>query len=66
MVVRLYLSLLNNREELKSLIRTESFLSIGKKFNVSDNAVRRWCDHYKLPRKKRDINSYSDEQWNEI
>jgi hypothetical protein len=31
------------REELKEMIRTESFLSIGKRFEVSDNAIRKWC-----------------------
>jgi len=54
------------REELKQLIRTEPFLQIGKMFNVSDNAIRKWCDRYNLPRKKSIINSYSDEEWNLI
>lgn len=30
-----------NKEELKKLIREETFVAIGQKFNVSDNAVRR-------------------------
>jgi Zn finger protein HypA/HybF involved in hydrogenase expression len=55
-----------NREQLKQLIRTTSFLSIGKQFNVSDNAVRKWCDSYNLPRKKEDIKNYSDEEWGKI
>lgn len=54
------------REELKNLIRTTSFLQIGKSYNVSDNAVRKWCDGYGLPRKVSEIKSYSDEEWDRI
>lgn len=54
------------REELKKLIRTTSFLQIGKKFGVSDNAIRKWCDKYKLPRKATEIKLISDEEWNNI
>lgn len=54
------------REELKNLIRTTSFLQIGKSYNVSDNAVRKWCDGYGLPRKVSEIKSYSDEEWDKI
>ena len=55
-----------DKEELKQLIRNESFTQIGKKYGVSDNAIRRWCDSYKLPRKKTEIRKYSDEDWNKI
>lgn len=48
------------------LIKTQSFTSIGKQFNVSDNAVRKWCDKYNLPRTKAEIKNYSDEEWNLI
>lgn len=51
------------REELKKLIRTKSFLQIGKEYGVSDNAIRKWCDQYKLPRKKSEIKKKSDEEW---
>ena len=54
------------REELKQLIRNQSFLAIGKQFNVSDNAIRKWCDKYNLPRKKTEIKNYSDKEWNLI
>lgn len=54
------------REKLKKLIRTESFLQIGRKFNVTDNAVRKWCKNYNLPFKKSDIIKYTDEEWNLI
>lgn len=55
-----------SREELKQLIRTTSFLQIGKNFNVSDNAIRKWCKKVNLPSTKKEINSYSDEEWNLI
>lgn len=54
------------RNELKNLIRTTSFLQIGQKYNVSDNAVRKWCLHYNLPSKKKDIKQYSDEEWEKL
>lgn len=52
-----------SREELKELIRNESFTAIGKKYGVSDNAIRKWCDAYYLPRTKSLINKYSKEDW---
>lgn len=52
-----------NREELKKLIRNKPFTQIGKQFNLSDNAIRKWCDEYSLPRTKKDINKYSDKEW---
>lgn len=55
-----------SREELKSLIRTLPFLKIATIYNVSDNAIRKWCDKYSLPRNKKDINNYSDAQWVKI
>lgn len=54
------------REELKQLIRTQPFTQIGKKFQMTDNAVRKWCDKFNLPRTKKEINSYSDEEWDKI
>lgn len=55
-----------DRNELKHLIRTLPFTKIGEIFNVSDNAIRKWCDAYNLPRKKQDIKAYSDEEWDLI
>ena len=54
------------REELKQLIRTQTFVSIGQQFNMSDNAIRKWCIKYNLPSKKKDISPYSDEEWEKI
>lgn len=58
--------MLVTREQLKSLIREKSFTSIGTMYNVSDNAIRKWCDKFNLPRTKKEINSYSNEEWNLI
>lgn len=55
-----------SREELKSLIRTKTFVDIGKQFGVSDNAIRKWCDKFNLPRKKIEITKYSEEDWSKI
>lgn len=54
------------REELKNLIRNNSFLSLAEQFNVSDNAIRKWCTNYNLPSKKSEIKKYSDEEWASI
>ncbi len=54
------------REELKKLIRTLPFTQIGLQYGVTDNAIRKWCDKFNLPRKKVDINKYSDDDWSKI
>ena len=55
-----------SREELKNLIRTKSFLEIAKMYQVSDNAIRKWCDAENLPRKKSDIKNISEQDWKNI
>ena len=55
-----------DRETLKALIRTTPFTKIAEMFNVSDNAIRKWCDSYNLPRKSSIIKSISDGDWNNI
>ena len=52
-----------SRNELKSLIRSTPFTRIAIQFSVSDNAIRKWCDRYNLPRKATDIKKYSNEEW---
>lgn len=44
-----------SKEELLELIKTTPFLTIGKQFGVSDNAIRKWCKAYDLPFKQKDI-----------
>lgn len=55
-----------SREELKFLIRTIPFTEIGRKYGVSDNAIRKWCQSENLPSKTKEIKSYSDEEWQKI
>ena len=55
-----------SREDLKRLIRIMPFTQIGNKFNVSDNAIRKWCDKYNLPRKATEIRQISNEDWEKI
>lgn len=55
-----------SRQELKNLIRTLPFTQIGQKFGVTDNAIRKWCDGYNLPRTKKEINNFSNDQWKKI
>lgn len=55
-----------SREKLKELIRTTPFTKIGEQFNVSDNAIRKWCDKYNLPRKAREIKQISEQEWIKI
>lgn len=55
-----------DRTTLKELIRNKPMLEIGRMYNVSDQAIRKWCKSENLPSKKSEINSYSDEEWNEV
>lgn len=52
-----------SREELKKLIREKPFTQIAEQFGVSDNTIRKWCTVENLPIRKKDINNYSDEEW---
>lgn len=52
-----------SREILKKEIRNESFLAIGRKYGVTDNTIRKWCKAENLPYKKKEINNYSDKEW---
>ena len=61
--IRWHESNIPERDELKNGIRKYSFLELSKKYNVSDETVRNWCDVYELPRSKSKINMYSEEDW---
>lgn len=54
------------REELKNLIRTTPFIQIAKKYDVTDNAIRKWCYSMNLPSSVKEIKTYSDEDWRKI
>ena len=55
-----------SRDVLKNLIRNYSFVQISKQYGVTDNAIRKWCDKYKLPRTKKEIKKYTDDEWEKI
>ena len=55
-----------SRDELKALIREKPFTHIAKEYSVTDNAIRKWCETYNLPSKKKDINSFTNEDWENI
>lgn len=54
------------REILKQEIRIKSFVALGKQYDVSDNAIRKWCIFYNLPSRKKDIKTYTDEEWEKL
>lgn len=54
------------REVLKQEIRQGNFLSLSRKYHVSDNAIRKWCKSYNLPSQSLEIKKYSDEDWEKI
>lgn len=50
-------------KELFDLLSSNNgnFTEVGKMYNVTDNAVRKWCDFYKLPRKSKDYKTSKGE-----
>lgn len=48
-----------NKEHLINLLQTLPLIKIGKQFNVSDNAVRKWCKYYKINNKELSPFSHS-------
>lgn len=55
-----------SKGDLKREIRSKTFVSIAREYGVTDNAIRKWCDKYQLPRKKSVIKTYSDEEWEKL
>ena len=51
------------RETLKELLKTKSFVAIGREYGVTDNAVRKWCISYNLPSKTSDIRNSQELDW---
>ena len=46
------------KEELIDLLCKYNMSEIGRMYNVSDNAVRKWCKKYCLPYKLKDIKRF--------
>lgn len=54
------------REVLKAEIRSTPMLTLGKKYGVSNTAIRKWCKNYGLPFQSLKIKEISDEEWEKI
>lgn len=48
-----------SRDDLEKMIGTMSMRAIGRKFNVTDNSIRKWAKMYGLPYKKYELNKES-------
>ena len=55
-----------SRIELKRLIYIMPFTTIGAQFGVSDNTIKKWCQAYDLPYRKKDIKNFNQEEWDKI
>lgn len=52
-------------ETLLKDIATNGFVAVGKKYGVTDNAIRKWCKFYGLPTSKKEIvRLYNEKQLN--
>lgn len=44
-----------SKDDLWEMVKTMSFVDIGKKYGVDGNTIKKWCKFYKLPYRKKDI-----------
>lgn len=51
-------------ELIQSFKELRSFTQVSKKYNVSDNAVRKWCKIYGIPERTSDIIDYINSNFN--
>ena len=51
------------RNQLKNDIRVCNFTDVAKIYGVTDNAIRKWCDKYDLPRHTNIIKLIPDDEW---
>lgn len=54
------------RDELKFLVRNYTLAESSKKLVCSINQLHNWCKKMDIPDLKRDIESYSDKEWENI
>ena len=55
-----------DREKFKELVWNNSFSELGRRFQVSDNAIKKWCDFYHLPRKRSEIKNFTYQEWKQL
>ena len=41
--------------ELAKMVSEKGFVSVGKDYSVTDNAIRKWCKDYNIPHKKKEL-----------
>ena len=47
---------------LAELIKEKGFVKTGEMFGVSDNAIKKWCEMYGMPRLKKEVIAWYDKQ----
>ena len=52
-----------NRDILKEEVYDTPFTQLGNKYHVSDKTIQKWCQYYKLPFRRKDIKTYTKEEW---
>jgi uncharacterized protein YjcR len=53
-----------SREQLQADLETMSFLAVGRKYGVSDNAVRKWLrwSEYEVEQRSSEVSADTDDQ----
>ena len=56
-----------SKQQLKNDLREfGSFVGVGRKYNVSDNAVRKWCVKCGIPTKSSVIRALTPSEWKKL
>ena len=50
--------------ELAMKILASNFCAVGREYDLSDNAIRKWCKTYNMPTKKEELRIWLEEQQN--
>jgi len=58
--------LMPTRDILKDEIRNLSFVDVGKRYDVSDSAIKKWCRKHGLPFRASDIKKITNNEWANI
>lgn len=51
-----------SKKELKNLLLEFNMSQIAQIYNVTDNAIRRWCDLYRLPKRLNGIKQLREKE----
>lgn len=51
-----------SKEKLRKELEESNFTQVAKKYNVTDNAIRKWCRSYGLPDKSSDYKEKKDKK----